>query len=321
MSQPRVTVVVVPRESFNMFPEVIERAYRLTKTPFKMLIMEGKAPEAMRERFREFERTLPDCKVVWSNRWQFPHELVNQAIPMIETEYVVFIDNDVEIMEGCVEALVEAADEEKVNCVHPIYLTTTLKTNEHKIHVAEGKLVKQKRNGSYFLDSIMPYSGKKLEDYPDKRRKPSDFFEWHAVLFRTSLLHKIGPLDDLTIAEHVDYSLRLTAAGEKILLEPKAVGAYDYERIFELRGEDRDYMLYRWNVKRAADSLEKFRAKWNLHPDSTVRRLYWVKEHSGRVRQTFLMPRLINRLRRTVGMPNMPFVNEPRPVVQGIDKN
>ena len=316
----RATVVVVPRESFNMFPEVIEGVYQKTTPIFKMIVMEGNAPEVYRKRFREMEKTLPNFQVVWSDRWSYPHELVNQAIKLIDTEYVLFIDNDVEIMEGTVEALIKAAEEEKVGCVHPIYLTETLKNPNHKIHVAEGKLIRRKQNGYVFLDSVMPYSGTRLEEYPDRnRRRESDYFEWHAVLFRKSLLEKIGPLDDLTIAEHIDYSLRLQKAGERIILEPRAVGAYDYERIFELRGGDRAYMLYRWDVERAAQSLEKFRKNWNLHPSSTARRLYWAKEHTGKVRHTFILPRVINKVRRTVGLPNMPYCREPKPSVLTAD--
>ena len=315
----RTTVVVVPRESFNMFPEVVERIYALTSPIFKMIIMEGHAPEPIRRRLRTLARTNPNCQIVWSDRWIYAHEAVNQAIPMIDTEYVVFIDNDVEVVEGWLEALVACADEEKVNCVHPIYLTTKANDPNRKIHVAEGTLVKKPRAGKWFVDTLATYSGTKLTDYPDPRRKSSGFFEWHCVLFRRSLLEKTGPMDDMNIAEHVDYSLRIHKLGERILLEPKAVVAYNYERIFELRGADRQYLLFRWSVKKSAESLDRLREKWNLTEDSTARRLYWVKEHTAKVRGTYLTPRVINKIRRMVGLQNLPYVREPRPVVSALE--
>ncbi len=310
--KPIVTVVVVPRESFNMFPEVIERIYEVTSPIFKMLVMEGHAPKKIREALHRIEERYSTCKVVLSDRWLYPHEAVNQAIPMIETEYVVFIDNDVEVERGWLEALVACAEEEKVGCVHPIYLTTKLSNPLKKIHVAEGKLIRKKRNGRWFIDSTMPYSGVSLWNYPDKTRKVSDFFEWHCVFFRKSLLDKVGPLDDLNISEHLDYVFRMEKAGERILLEPKSVVAYDYERIWKLRGEDRGYLLYRWGVERAERSLERFREKWNLDPGSTARRLYWVKQHTAKVHSTYFLPRVINRLRRTVGLPPMALLKEAR---------
>ena len=66
-------------------------------------------------------------------------------------------------------------------------------------------------------------------------------------------------------------------------------------------------------------ALDQLRAKWNLTEDSTARRFYWVKEHTARVRHTFLLPRIINKARRTIGLKNMPYVREPRPVVRDIE--
>jgi GT2 family glycosyltransferase len=310
----RTTVVITPRESFDMFPQVAAQVYELTAPIFKMIIVEGGAPEPVRKKLREIEKAHPDtCKIVYSDKWLFPHEAVNQAMKMIDTEYAVFVDNDVEVQKGWLENLVKCADEEKAACVHPIYLTTKIDDPEPKIHVAEGKLIRQMYKGKLYIDSCMTYSGLPIEKYPDQKRKPSDFFEWHCVLFRKSLLDKLGPLDDLIIAEHIDYSMRITKAGEKILLEPKSVVAYEYERIWRLRGADREYMLFRWNVQRALDSLERLRKNWDLAPEATFRRSYWVKEHTGRVRSTYFIPKVINKLRRMIGLQNMEFTNAPRP--------
>ena len=97
--QPIVTVVVVPRESFNMFAEVVERIYAVTSPIFKMLVMEGNAPKERRAQLEAIAARHPSCKIVYSNRWVYPHEAVNQAIPMIDTKYAVFIDNEVELLE------------------------------------------------------------------------------------------------------------------------------------------------------------------------------------------------------------------------------
>lgn len=315
-NQPLVTVVVVPRESFNMFPDVVRRIYDVTSPIFKMLVMEGHAPAIRRRQLEAIAARHPSCKVVYSERWLFSHEAVNQAIPMIDTKYAVFIDNDVEVLEGWLENLVACAEEEKVDCVHPIYLTTKLSDPDRKIHIAEGKLVREPRGDKWYLDSIATFSGIRLEDYPDKNRKPSDFFEWHCVLFSKKLLDTVGALEDMNICEHLDYTLRLQQAGFRILIEPKAVVAYDYARIWELRGEDREYLLFRWDVDKAAKSHDLFNAKWNLVPESTMRRQYWVTEHCGKVRSTYLKPRFINKVRRLLGLENRPVVNIPKPALQ-----
>jgi hypothetical protein len=86
------------------------------------------------------------------------------------------------------------------------------------------------------------------------------------------------------------------------------VVAYDYGRIWQLRGKDREYLLFRWDPAYAKRSLDLLRSKWNLTEDSTARRYYWVREHCGKVRSTYIAPRVINRIRRTVGLPNMVWV-------------
>ena len=312
-NQPIVTVVVVPRESFNMFEEVVERIYELTSPIFKMIIMEGHAPANVRRGLEAIAARNENCKIVYSNKWNYPHEFVNQVIPIVDTKYVVFIDNDVEVMEGWLENLVATAEKEKVGCVHPIYLTVRASDPSQKIHIAEGKLYREKREDKWFIDTVAMYSGTPLKDYPSRDAKPSEFFEWHCVLFSKALLDKVGPLDDLNIAEHMDYALRIDQVGERILLEPKAVVCYEYERIWKFRGADRKYMLFRWNIDKVIESNERLHKKWNLDPESTERRLYFAKEHTGRVRSTFLVPKTINRLRRLAGLPNMPYARGLRP--------
>ncbi len=313
-NQPIVTVVFVPRESFNIYVEVVQRIFDLTRVPiFKMLIMEGHAPKQVRLGLEQIASKHDNCKIVYSDKWRFPHEFVNQAIPMIDTKYVVFIDNDVEVMEGWLENLVATAEKEKAGCIHPIYLTVKANDPSQKIHIAQGKLYKEKKGDKWIIDTVATYSGTSLKEYPDKNAKTSQFFEWHCVLFSKALLDKVGLLDDLVIAEHLDYSLRIEKAGEKIFLEPKAVVCYEYERIWKFRGADRKYMLFRWDLNKVVESNERLQRNWNLDPESTKRRTYFAEEHTGRVKSTFLIPRVINKIRRLVGLENMPYAKGQRP--------
>ena len=299
--KPKVTIVVVPRESLNLFPTVIERIYDVTEFPFEMVVMESHSPASVRRYLKRCEASRKNFRVLYSDRFLFPYEAVNQALPHLTTEFVVFIDNDVIVEKGWLSALVQCAIEEKVGCVHPIYLVGKLE--ERKIHVAEGRLIRRMRNGKPFVDSVMTYSGKRVDQIPDLRRKPSEFFEWHCVLFRKSLLDKVGALRPLTISEHLDYVFRMKKVREKILLEPKALVAYDYERVFKLRGADRNYFLFRWDPKKAEESLLDYCQKWGLHVDSMRARLGWGTAHWKRVNSTALHRRVLRKVKRLVGIP------------------
>jgi len=311
----RVTVVIVPRESFNDYAKVVERIYANTRLAFNMIVMEGNAPEPVRGQLRKLEKQHKSMKIVYSEKWLLSSEAVNLARPMVDTEYVCFIDNDVEVMPEAIDLLVKCADEEKAGCVHPIYLTTTIEDPEQRIHVAEGKLIRKPYKGKMYIDSIMTFSGIPLKEYPDPRRKPSDFFEWHCVLFRKSMMDKIGPLERLNIAEHIDYSLEIEKAGDRIILEPKSVVAYEYDRIWRLRGKDRDYFLFRWDNELAGTSLDRLIEKWGLVYESTLRRRHWVSEHTGKVKTTFFVRKSINKIRRLLGLENLPYTSIPKPVL------
>ena len=278
-----ITIVVVPRESFSLFPQVVRQVYEVTSPIFKMIVMEGRSPEPIREQLLEIERTLPSCQVVLADKWQYPPDIVNAAIPLIDTEFVVFLDNDVELLKGSIEALVDCAREHCVSCVHPVYLGTSFSHPEPVIHGAQGKIDWEQRNCGRYLNEVMCGKGKRLEEYPLSSPIPSDYFEWHCVLFRKSLLDRIGPLDNFNVYAHIDCSLHVTELGEPILLEPRAIVAYDIMGIDALRGQDREYLIYRWDLQMAGRSLQHFREKWGLAPDATDRKFDWAKRRYERV--------------------------------------
>lgn len=280
-----ITIVVVPRESFSRFPQVVRQVYEVTSPIFKTIVMEGRSPEPIREQLLEIERTLPRCQVVLADKWQYPPNIVNAAIPLIDTEFVVFLDNDVELQKGSIEALVDCAREHGVSCVHPVYLGASFSHPEPVIHVAQGKIVWEQRNGGRHLNEVRCGSGKRLEDYPLSSPTPSEYFEWHCVLFRKSLLDRIGPLDNLNVYAHLDCSLHVTELGEPILLEPRAIVAYDEMGIDAFRGQDREFLIYRWDLQMAERSLQRFREKWGLAPDATARKFDWAKRRYERVLQ------------------------------------
>ena len=313
-NNPLVTVVVVPRESFNDFTMVVQRIFDVTSPIFKMLIMEGHAPKNYSKELYAIQQKYSDrCKIVTSDRWKFPHEFVNDSLALIDTKYACFIDNDVEVLEGWLENLVKTAEEKKADCIHPIYLTVKLSDPKRTIHIAEGQWFKEKRGDKWFIDTIATYSGVELKDYPHKEARRSDFFEWHCVMFSKELLNKIGPLEDMNVAEHMDYALMIEKAGYPIWIEPKAVVAYDYARIWRLRGADRKYLLFRWNLEKAKASHQILAKKWNLDPECYLRRENFLEEHSEKVKSMNLVTRTINKIRRIFGMGNMPLKLKPMP--------
>lgn len=279
------TIVVVPRESFSLFPNVVRQIYDATSSVFQMRVMEGRSPDPVRAQLLDLAQSLPNCSVVLSDHWRFPHDIVNEAISLVETEFVVFVDNDVEVKAGAIDLLLDCARRQNAECVHPLYISPNLESPNPVIHVAQGKIIREVRNGGLYARARMCGQGEFLENCQLPSPAPSDFFEWHCVLFRKSLLDRVGPLDALTVHAHVDYSMRIGALGESILLEPRAIVAYDPSRLKTLCGDDRDFLLFRWDINETTRSLERFRAKWNLAEDATLGKLRWATARYERLRR------------------------------------
>lgn len=286
-SMSDITIVVVPRESFSLFPQVVENIYTSTKCKFNMIIMEGCSPPEIRQELLDLSASKQDCQVVLSNEWRYPHEFVNEAIALLETEFVLFIDNDIEVQPGAIEALVDCARKHQVACVHPLYLGTSLDAPELILHCGKGEIVQQQKSGTCVMKTRMDGKEEPLEDYSVTAATSSDFFEWHCVLFRRDLLERVGPLAPLTVNSHIDYSLEISKQGETIMVEPRAVVAYDKKRLPQLTGTDCEFLLHRWNLPQVELSLELFRKKWGLTESSTQRKMEWATTRIEELRQAF----------------------------------
>jgi hypothetical protein len=313
MTEPhavRTTVVVVPREGFGKTPEVVSRIIASTPPEYRLIIVEGGAPERIRRRLRALAARHPHVEVTWSARWLRPRDAVNGTIPLIDTEYAVYIDNDVEVRAGWLEALVRCADEEKAGVVHPVYLRG--KASSDTIYVAEHRVERAPFEGRTRLRYLPGDSGKSYATY-GRARRPSVHFEWNCVLFRTSLLKKLWPLEDLAICAYLDDSFRIEALGEKILLEPAAAVAYDEDRYRRATGVDRDYLLWRWDMTRVRSSLAMLCARWNLHPEFAERKIEWATQRRAQAGTGTIAARVANKVRTILGW-TAPAPKTPAPL-------
>src|SRR5688572_14062824 len=137
MTDSRVTVVVVPRERFSCAPESLESIYRETDVPFELVYVDGGSPPRIRRyldaqaRSRGFQLVRTDC-------YLSPNEARNLGLRDVDTEYVVFIDNDVVVTPGWLGKMVECADETSAGVVGPL---TCIGRPEHEIiHLAGGRV-------------------------------------------------------------------------------------------------------------------------------------------------------------------------------------
>lgn len=279
MSQPKVTVVVVPRERFNVSDLALETLYQHTAIPFKLIYVDGNSPTHIK-RYLKKQAEQKGFHLIRTDRFLSPNQARNIALAHVDTQYVVFVDNDLLVTPGWLENLVQCADETGAWVVGPIYLEG--KPEDQIIHMAGGEAnFRQQRGRREFYEKHV-FQRKRLPAVRSQlQRGVTELIEFHCTLVRTDVFEKLGPLDEklMSTPEHIDLCLAVREAGGTVYFEPNSVVTYHTPPPFALT--DLPYFFLRWSDVWNETSLEHFRTKWNLTADDPfIRANYrWARSH------------------------------------------
>jgi GT2 family glycosyltransferase len=296
MSDPQVTIVVSPRERFSFTQQNLESIYEHTPMPFSLIYVDGGSPANV-QRYLETQAQARGFKLIRTEQYLAPNQARNLAIPLVQTEYLLFIDNDVVVSPGWLDRLLECAIDTKATIVCPL---TCIGKNLHQtIHLAGGearileevteKGIKRKVHEKHY------FVNRPVADVQDQlQRQQCEFAEFHCMLVRAEIFDRIGLLDEglINTREHIDFCMTVTNAGGKVFCEPASVVTYVPELPFNLA--DISFFLLRWSDAWELASLEYFAQKWDLpKKDRYFKKRYERLGH--RRHQAFLKP-LVRRL-------------------------
>ena len=186
---------------------------------------------------------------------------------LIDTDYVIFIDNDVQVEEGWLDALVACADETGAGVVGPLYLWGN-GIGPEKIHMAGGKLFESPAEGGRVLDEAHHLINADPRMVASQLvRQPCDFVEFHCMLIRTDLLGDGSLLDPAIrcVHEHIDVALEAGRRGYPVYFEPAS--RVHYMAFSDYMLEDLDFFRGRWSPAEGEASLDAFSRKWNVVND------------------------------------------------------
>jgi GT2 family glycosyltransferase len=261
----RVTIVMTARERHSLTEAAIASVVAETSGPYRFLYLDVQSPDWLREILasRSSEGQL---EVVRIDEPLWPQQARTRVIDAIETEYVVFIDNDVQVEAGWLDSLVACADATGAGIVGPLYLAGD-GLRPPKIHMAGGKLIESAGAGGRVLEEVHV-----LADEDPRRvatelsRHPCDFVEYHCMLIRTELL-RASVLDPgiRCVHEHIDTSLAARQRGLQTYVEPTA--RVSYLGLSEFMLDDLAFFRERWSSAEAEASIEAFCRKWNVIND------------------------------------------------------
>ena len=269
VNEPRVTVVVVQRERLSPVRRTLGRLLESLTVPHRMVYVDGGSPRRLAGWLREqadehgFDLLRVDHHLV-------PTEARNHGLAHAKTELVVLIDNDVVVEDGWLERMIECLDETGASAVGP--LTCEGEPLGERVHFAGGSVTIENDEGSRRVRDKMFHAQRPLAKVRDElQRQPVTLLELHTLLLRRELIDEIGPFDEeLSTRYHLDWCLRVAQAGRTLYFEPSAVVHYVPGPPKDIA--DAHFYMLRWSDAWERQSLEHFRAKWDLADDEFFRR-------------------------------------------------
>lgn len=286
-TDPKVTIVVVPRECFSSAQRSLESIYKHTTIPFKLVYVDGNSPSQVRGYLQQ-RACEQHFKLIRTEHYLTPNQARNLGLAAVDTEYLVFFDNDVVVTPGWLPALVACADETEATVVGPLMCQG--EPIHEIVHCAGGEThIRTDKAGKRHLREKMYLQLKRVEEVRDRlQRCQTELAEFHCVLVRRSIFDRLGPLDEamLNTKEHLDFCMQVRQAGGTVYFEPDCLVTYLLGQ--PLKPSDWHYFMLRWSDAWQLGSLHRLREKWSLSEDGYFQSKY--KKIGWRRRKALIRP-------------------------------
>ena len=281
-SMPSTTIVVSPRERYSSLIYSLKSLFASVDASVPIIVVDAGSPKSVRQDIEKLKLTRP-FKHIKLDYPLMPNEARNIGARHVETEYIIFTDNDIEYTSNWLEELEKSAIQYKTDAVAP--LTLIGPSDKKKIHHAGGIIIKNKNNNQLQIKEIHRFADQYLIDCEDKLRNSDMIFhdvaEFHCVLMRRSAYDAIGGLDERLITqEQIDVGLRFKELGLRMSFNRKSIITYRAYDSFTL--EDLQYHFFRWSDRLAKNSVEAFNQSWNTNQNVKKIRFMWIRKHRER---------------------------------------
>lgn len=260
----RVTLVMTSRERHALTLRAIDSVVANTRTPYQLRYLDVQSPPALRTELQA-RAEAGQLVVHRFDEPLWPQEARRRVLDGLDTEFVVFIDNDVVVEPGWLDALLRCADETGAGIVAPLYLWSD-GVRRPTIHMAGGRIVEEDTAEGRVLDETHHLMNADPERERLERRR-CDFAEFHCMLVRRDLLDDPRMLDPgiRCVHEHIDTALVARELGAEIWFEPAARVTYLAFAPYTL--DDLPMLRSRWDSAEGEASISHFARKWNVIDD------------------------------------------------------
>ncbi len=268
----KATIVVTPRERFGVAAESLRSIVEYTPEPYELIYIDGASPRKVATEIEEICVDRGFCYQRYEN-YLVPNHARNLGHRLATTDYVVFVDNDVIVSPGWLEALIGCAAETRADVVAP--LTCQRLPLHDEIHQAGGEFAKdlptflQSTADERRITDVHLLQGQKVADV-SLQRGETQCCEFHCALVRRDAFARFGELDENLLAtkEHIDFCMTVWTRGGRVMFEPTSIVTYLFpSRAKPLTRDDWPYFALRWSPVWQQKSLDHFQRKWALDND------------------------------------------------------
>ncbi|MDG2472298.1 MAG: glycosyltransferase [Pseudomonadales bacterium] len=276
------TIVVSPRERYSSLTYSLKSLLASVDTSVPIVVVDAGSPESVRQDIVKLKLARP-FKHIQLDYPLLPNEARNVGAKHVETEYIIFTDNDIEYTPNWLEQLEKSAIQFKTDAVAP--LTLIGPSEKKKIHHAGGIIIKTKNKNQLQIKENHRLANQYLIDCEDELKNSDMIFhdvaEFHCMLMRRSAYNAMGGLDESLISqEQIDVGLRFKKLGLRMSFNRESIITYRAFDPFTL--EDLQYHLFRWSDRLAKKSVETFNQSWGVNQNIKRIRFMWIRKHRER---------------------------------------
>ena len=264
------TVAIIPRDSFSMTSQVVERVLECAKGPLNLVAVDCCMPRDVRRNLETKSRQA-GFTLLRANRYATPNQMRNAVLTHVKTKYVVYVDNDVLVTKGWLEALVKCAEETQAWIVGPLICERLPEATY--VHGYDGEMeIRKPDQASRVYHDLHFNAHVPLKDVQHSlKRQETQVVEFHAMLVAMEAIEKLGTFDAelANMYEYADMCLMVRNAGQRVMLEPTSIVTYFPPT--RLDRQDRYFFELRWGEAWTELSKKRLSQKYDVtfdHPEA-----------------------------------------------------
>ena len=260
--EPTATVVVVCRDRWSLAPETLHTLVARTDPRHRIVVVDARAPRAVGAAFDRLASVDRVC-VVRRERFLAGNEARNVGADGATTDWVAFVENDVVLSDGWLDALLAVGERTGAASVYPAFLEPA--DPEPVVHGLGAELEiggpdghRVVRERQHCLRRRWSEVAATVEPVPRIQAEP------HVIAVRRAFLDELGGFDEALLGwfDHTDLALHHLRAGAESWLAPDATCLYRSPP--PVSWSDLPAFSLRWGRDWFDRSLRHLCTKWGL---------------------------------------------------------